>query len=56
MNEIVFETSSKLNGVILRKAEMENDFGKVYKKVFEKMVEMEEFGSEILEIFGDQGG
>lgn len=56
MNETVLEMDLKLNGAILRKAELENNFEKVYLKVFEKMVEIEEFGSELLEIFGDQGG
>ena len=56
LNETILEMNSKLNGAILRKAELENNFEKVYLKVFEKMVEIEEAGSELLEIFGDQGG
>lgn len=58
MNEI-FDATSKLNGAILRKAEFEKDYKKVYFKVFEKILEMEfvesgEFG--FLIIFGDLGG
>lgn len=56
MNEIFAEMSAKLNGAILRKAELEKNFKKVYLKVFERIVEIEEFGSEFLEIFGDMGG
>jgi len=51
------EMTTKLGGVILRKAEMENDFEKVYLKVFEKMVEVEVTGGEnLLEILGETGG
>jgi hypothetical protein len=49
--------STKLGGVIFRKAEMENNFEKVYSKVFERMVACELLGSEtVLEILGDVGG
>jgi len=59
MNEDVAELTVKLGGVILKKAEFENDFEKVYSKVFEKMVEMEvtenmEF--DFLEVLGEMGG
>jgi hypothetical protein len=51
------EATVKLNGIILRKAEFENNFESVYTKVFEKMVELEFLGAEdILEIFGNMGG
>jgi len=51
------EVTTKLGGVILRKAELEEDFDKVYTKVFEKMTEAEFMGSEdYLEIFGEVGG
>lgn len=57
MNEGLEEITAKLNGIILRKAELENNFEKVYLKVFEKMVEIEEFeGEGLLEIFGNLGG
>lgn len=57
MDEGLTEITVKLNGIILRKAELENNFEKIYLKVFEKMVEIEEFeGEELLEIFGDLGG
>lgn len=53
----ITDLTTKLSGVILRKAEIENNFEKVYSKVFEKMVEIEAVGSaEFLEIFGDMGG
>ena len=50
----IIELTSKLNGVILRKAEMENDFKKVYLEVFEKIFEMNACEEEdVLEIFGN---
>jgi len=53
----LMEVTTKLGGVILRKAELEEDFDKVYTKVFEKMTEAEFMGSEdYLEIFGEVGG
>ena len=49
--------TAKLNGVILRKAEIEADFERVYLKVFERIALMEHFeGNDMLEIFGDLGG
>ncbi len=51
------ELTTKLGGVILRKAELEQDFEKVYQKVFEKIVEIEAFeDSDFLEILGEMGG
>ena len=51
------EATMKLSGIILRKAEFENNFEGVYTRVFEKMVELEVFGTEdVLEIFGSMGG
>jgi len=51
------DMSTKLGGVILKKAELENDFEKVYLKVFERMVEVELTGGEnLLEILGEVGG
>ncbi len=53
----IVEMTAKLSGIILRKAELEGDFDKVYSKVFEKMVEVQFFGQEeILEILGNVGG
>jgi len=53
----VAELTTKLGGVILRKAELEDDFERVYLKVFEKMVEVELTGGEnLLEILGEVGG
>ncbi|MFH0711422.1 MAG: hypothetical protein V1944_02490 [Candidatus Aenigmatarchaeota archaeon] len=53
----LIEVTTKLGGVILKKAELEADFEKVYTKVFQKMVEVEFLGSEdFLEIFGEVGG
>ncbi|MEM5766524.1 MAG: hypothetical protein QW423_02750 [Candidatus Aenigmatarchaeota archaeon] len=61
MDEIFFEIEDeilvKLNGAILRKAEMEKDFEKVYTRIFEHMVKMEALGfRDVVEIFGDLGG
>ena len=59
LNSEIAELSVNLGGVILKKAEFENDFKKTYMKVFEKMVEIEfienmEF--DFLEILGELGG
>ncbi len=52
-----FEITSKLSGVILRKALMENSFEKVYKKVFQQIIDnVSEDDVHILEILGDVGG
>lgn len=52
-----FEITSKLSGVILRKALMENSFEKVYKKVFQQIIDnVCEDDVHILEILGDVGG
>jgi len=56
LNEIFAEMSVKLNGAILRKAELENNFKDVYTKIFERVAVVERFGTEFLEIFGDMGG
>jgi hypothetical protein len=53
----IMELTAKLGGVILKKAELENDFEKVYTKVFEKIFEESTFEIEdVLEIFGSTGG
>ena len=57
MNEGIEEAAVNLNGVILKKAELENNFEKVYLKVFEKMVQIDEIEENgVLKIFGDLGG
>lgn len=54
----IAEMTTKFAGVILRKAELEGSFEKVYSRVVEKMVEFEFLGSSerLLEIFGETGG
>lgn len=47
---------AKLNGAILRKAELETNFKETYTKIFERIAVVEMFGSEFLEIFGEMGG
>jgi len=53
----IYEMMTKLSGVILKKAFIENDFKKVYGRVFETLINIE-FNDEknILEIFGNVGG
>lgn len=49
--------TAKLNGIILRKAELDKDFEKVYSRVFEKIFEVRFLSDEdFLEIFGDVSG
>lgn len=52
------EMTTKFSGVLFRKAELDNNFEKVYTRFVEKMVEFEIFGNSenILEIFGETGG
>jgi len=62
------ELTAKLNGIILRKAELQGNFEGVYLDVFERMATFEalgEFGelgesgingNNVLEILGDVGG
>jgi hypothetical protein len=48
-----------VSGAILRKAEFENNYGKVYGQVIEKMTQFEftDNGNEnVLEVFGIIGG
>lgn len=47
------EITSKFSGIILKKAELDNDFERVYSRVFEKMANIEE---DILEVLGNVGG
>lgn len=52
----VIDATAKLGGVILRKAEL-HDFESTYIKVFEKIAEIQLFGTyDILEILGNIGG
>ena len=52
----VIDATAKLGGVILRKAEL-HDFESTYIKVFEKITEIQLFGTyDILEILGNIGG
>jgi len=52
----VIDATAKLGGVILRKAEL-HDFETTYIKVFEKIAEIQLFGTnDILEILGNIGG
>lgn len=52
----VMDATAKLGGVILRKAEL-HDFEDTYIRVFEKIAEIQVFGTEdILEILGNIGG
>ena len=59
MNEDFFinEINNKLSGIIWRKALLDDNFDKVYSKVFEEIA-VNKFESEIniLEIFGEVGG
>ena len=51
------EFTTKLNGVILCQAELQNNFERVYLSVFERMAELEAFGgNDMLEVLGDVGG
>jgi len=54
----IAEMTTKFAGVLLRKAELEGSFEKVYSRVVEKMVEFEFLGGSgnVLEIFGETGG
>ena len=53
----MFDMMLKLSGVIYRKAQMENNFEKVYNQVFSKMVTTDfETDMDMLEIFGNVGG
>lgn len=55
--EIDNEILVKLSGAILRKAEMEKDFEKVYTRVFKNLIEMEVLGfRDVVEILGNLGG
>lgn len=56
LNEEFLKLTVNLNGIILRKAEMEKSFT-VYSKVFEKIYEVEEVTEEdFLSVLGEIGG
>lgn len=49
--------TSKLSGVILRKAELEDNFKEVYGMVFDRMYDIETVeGDEFLSVLGEIGG
>jgi hypothetical protein len=55
--EAMMEITSKLSGIILRKAELHGNFDSVYSMVFERMYDIENFeGDEFLFVLGDIGG
>lgn len=56
-DEAMVEVTSKLSGVILRKAELESDFKGVYSMVFDRMYDMENLeGDDFLFVLGEIGG
>jgi len=48
--------SANLNGIVLEKAEMEEDFSAFYFKVFERMEEIEGTEQDFLYLLGEVGG
>ena len=58
------DATNRISGMVLRKAEMEDNFSGVYSKAIEKMVELQMVGGEdavindesFLRIFGETGG
>jgi len=58
------DATNRISGIVLRKAEMDDNFSGVYSKAIEKMVELQMFGGEdavlddeaFLRVFGDSGG
>jgi hypothetical protein len=53
----LMELTAKLGGAILKKAEIDKNFEKVYTKVFEKIFDINAFEvDDFLEIFGSTGG
>jgi hypothetical protein len=58
LNEEFLKLTVNLNGVILKKAELDNSFS-VYSKVFERMYEIDfdaEAEEEFLSVLGEVGG
>ena len=53
----IYDMMFKLSGIIFQKAQMENNFEKVYNQVFTKTITSEfESDMDMLEIFGNVGG
>jgi hypothetical protein len=52
----MFILSANLNGIILEKAEMEENFSVFYSKVFERMEELEDSEQDFLRLLGEVGG
>lgn len=51
------ELTSKLSGIIFKKAELESDFHGVYSMVFERMYDIDvAAGDEFLAVLGEIGG
>ena len=56
-DETMVEVTSKLSGIILKKAELEGNFDGVYSLVFERMYDIESIeGDEFLTVLGEIGG
>ncbi len=56
-DETMVEITSKLSGIILKKAELEGNFDGVYSMVFERMYNIESVeGDEFLAVLGEIGG
>lgn len=60
VEESIIDFTTKLNGIILKKAELENDFDRVYSMVFERMYAIEGSegieGDDFLFVLGEIGG
>jgi len=53
----IYDMMFKLSGIIFQKAQMENNFEKVYNQVFTKTITTDfESDMDMLEIFGNVGG
>jgi len=55
LNEEMLILSANLNGIILEKAEMEENFSLFYSKIFEKMEELEDLQQDLLYLLGEVG-
>ncbi len=57
MNHSVMDMVVEMSGSILRQAEWEKDFTKIYTRVFQKIVELEYTENpEVLHVLGNLGG
>lgn len=52
----LIEMTTKLNGIILRKAELEKDFVGVYSRVLDRIFELDDFGDDFILVLGNTGG